>query len=213
MTTSQDSYEASNTPFSILYLEFLAGIKLIEELLAHDEFLSRGRRICCSIARCQRYNSLELFNDACVKVLDNWRWLLVPEKTPDAEAFFKLFYVIALSRYRDFMRRLRREGALFSESPVEELSPAAPESDPNERLLLREFAKFAKSLPKGHRMALRLRLKNYPYKGCSFEEIAATLNAAGIECTPPTVRKWLRDSLRAFLNDGNVSSLKKAAGR
>jgi RNA polymerase sigma factor (sigma-70 family) len=213
MSSPLNTDHAGNKPFNWLYLEFLAGIIPIDELLAHAEFLSRGQRICRWVARRSRYNSLELFQDACVKVLDNWAWMLVPEKTPDAESFFKLFNTIALNLFRDYLRRLRKEGALFSDVPAEDLSPTGPKVDLNEKLLLDEFARFAETLPEGHRLALTLRLKNYPEKGSSFEEIAKALNAAGIECTPPTVRKWVRDSASAFINDGNVSSLKKAARR
>lgn len=204
--------------FEALLQEALENRDLMDELLRHSVFLNRGYRICRWHVRGTNENAQELFSRTFIKV-HTAKDKLRADNTPDQRAFFAWVYQIALNIFRDQRRKDKRElNRLQSLSlPDEEFSDetrefdlADPRVDLEGDVLIEQFLEFTNTLPAKHRRAIILRLKNYPDKGCSFEDIARQLTGEGIACTHVTVRSWVRKSLKAFFDSSRVSSGKKA---
>jgi RNA polymerase sigma factor (sigma-70 family) len=198
-------YEVS---FYWLLLEVLAGRRPIADLVAHEVFLSRGEMICRFITGEQVCKWDELFQDVCVKVL-TFGHKLCPGNIPDEDAFFKWLFVVALNRRRDIYRRnvtLRRREVSLCDISIEELLIIDPAIGPEGDCFFNEFEAFIQTLPENRRRAMALRQEGY-----SYEKIAEILNRGDIRCTNVTVRKWCRDGLAAFFDDGRVPAVVKAA--
>lgn len=202
-----DIRKAVEVSFYWLLLEVLAGRRPITDLVAHAVFLNRGEMICRFITGEESYKWDDLFQDVCVKVL-TFGHKLCPGNIPDEDAFFKWLFVVALNRRRDIFRRnikLRKREVPLSDILLEELLIIDPGMGPEGECLFNEFAEFIKTLPENRRRAMTLRQEGY-----SYEKIAEILNCDGIKCTNVTVRKWCRDSLEAFFDEGKEPVVVKA---
>lgn len=202
--------EGERLTFYWLLLEVLVGRKPIADLLAHEEFLKRGERICRYLAKKYlasgaSYDWRELFQDACVKVL-KFGNRLVPSNIPDEAAFFRWFFVLVRNLLRDEARKngKRRELEMsLSDDELKALKVADPGIGPEGDCLLSEFRDFTKDLPEEYRRAIELR-----QEGRSYEEIAVIL-----KCTKVTVRNRVKNSLDDFFADDPAHSIKKRVRR
>ena len=87
----------------------------------------------------------------------------------------------------------------------EALSIVDPGIGPEEDCLLSEFAEFTETLPERTQRALALR-----QQGLTYDKIAEILNRDGdTSTTNVTVRKWVRDGLEAFFDEGNRTAARK----
>lgn len=217
MTTISSSSPLPEEDFESLLQKVLLNHDLMFELLGHSVFLNRGYLICCWFLRGTNEDPRELFAEAYLRALFS-RDKLRAENTPNAEAFFGWFAQLTLNlRIDQWRKRDRERNRLVSLTIFDEESSshadreiAGLSADLDEDLLLKEFREFTKTLPVKYRHAIVLRLKNYPDKGCPYKTIAEQLNRMGIDCTVPSVRSWVRASLKAFLDGGRVAHKKKA---
>jgi len=212
------SFPFPEEDFEVLLQKVLDDRNLMTELLRHSEFLERGYMIVCWHVRDTKEDAREVFANAFLKTMiakDKLR----SDNTPNAEAFFGWFSQVTLNMLRDKWRKDNRELKRLRplSNSEEESSDEDNDNDiPDPRIdlygeyLLEEFWEFTNTLPAKYRQAVILRLKNYPDKGYSYEEIAKQLNSMGVKCTPPSVRSWVRTSLKAFFDGSRVSSDKKA---
>jgi len=198
--------------FETLLQKVLLDRDLMFELLGHSVFLNRGYLICCWFVRATNEDARELFADAYLKALLS-RDRLRADNTPNGEAFFGWFTQLTFNlRIDQWRKRDRERNRLLSLTITDEESFSYADReiadlavDLDGDLLLKEFMEFTKTLPVKYRHAIVLRLKNYPNKGCPYKKIAEQLNSMGIACTAPSVRSWVKASLKAFLNGGRVA--------
>jgi DNA-directed RNA polymerase specialized sigma24 family protein len=201
--------------FSRLLREVREGAVPLDSILEHSEFQRRGRQICRHVSRNYSdgsYDAEDLFLDTCVRMLAHEEGFMRPnrdihtneperENMPDAETFFRWFFVVALNIFRSRLRKMRSQGRLGGYGlptisvPIEEaISVRDASIDLEGECFLREFQDFiTANLPDDHRCAIALRMEGYSYR-----EIAAALNGNGVKCSHTGIRIWIADGLENF---------------
>ncbi len=175
----------------------------INELIRHDGFQSRGKKICGGLMR--RYGDLirryygasddadDLFNEACARMFEKIFGkadALSPEKTESEEDFFDWFFILARNIV---FSKLRKFGRLPDEIffvSTEDLSLANERTRFDLERARNQFLGFTETLPENHRHAVRLW-----YEGYSTREIKELL---GHVCSHVTIKNWVSAAVKAF---------------
>jgi len=195
----------SELNFFCLLLQVLVRRKAVAELVSHPVFLDRGQRICFYLARGTSYETEELFQDLCLKLLTTGA-MPRAEQTPNEDAYFRWLFVLVLNMRNDYFRRngKRRQEVSLSEIMLGALAVADPGGGPELECCFAEFAEFAENAPKEIRRIIELRRDGFTY-----EAIAKKLSSPGVKYTDVTVRKRFRDSLKAFFDCGEKGAASK----
>jgi DNA-directed RNA polymerase specialized sigma24 family protein len=201
--------------FYWLLMEVLAGRRLPAELLEDSLFLSRAGRICRHIARGTYYDPLDMFQDACVKLLTFFSKPRGDDEADrkisfeDVNSFFKLYVAIAGNLLTDYFRkngkRYEQEVSL-SANIAAALKVAAPGASPYDDCLFSEFAECLKTLPKCRQQAIALR-----QKGFSYEQITVKLGGKK-KLSKVAIRNWVVEALDEFFEDNHSQKAKKVVG-
>jgi RNA polymerase sigma factor (sigma-70 family) len=190
----------SERSFPDILREVLEGKESMNALLEHPEFRRRGGKVCAALQQDQ-WDTEELFQDTCVKLLKYPSFKFTRNNIPDENAFFSWFYVIAQNIVRDKIRREKKSPR--ASIPLEQISVPDLKVNLEDKSLISEFMGFSRTLPDPHRLAILCWLE-----GSSVREINKILNNEGVKCSHVTIQKWIKD---AFINfrERNSSSANK----
>jgi RNA polymerase sigma factor (sigma-70 family) len=189
----------SEGEFPNLFREIVEGKKPIDSLFEHHVFTRRARQMCSYISRQNSETDADdLFQEACLKVF-MYRAQLKTDNIPDANAFFRWFYVVARNISRSRMRRVKMP---MDTKRAEEMSVIDPKVNLDDKHLLREFMESIKVLPNTQRRATAYWLEGY-----SLREISQVFRREKVEFSHVTVQRWVKDALMNFSNrDSSINT-------
>lgn len=175
--------------YTILY-RALTGRELIDVLLEHPDFQSRGRRISHGIAG-KSGDGEDLFQEMCLRV---WRYghALDPNNIRSESEFFSWLFVLALHAYRSQMRKKRLP---LDETPIEEIFIADLRVNVEDECLRREFEEYVETLPDVRQFVI-----NRWFEGFSLREIEEMLKQTGSTTSHVTLGAWVKKAIKNFFD-------------
>ncbi len=191
MDTENPNLNETESDFRRLLQDVQESRAPIDALLGDETFDKRLRLIVMTFARTE-VEADELANDVRMKV-----WQYLPRFDPNHDRPYAAFFAWLRAVTQNTFFNTHRESKLeLVDQSIEDLEIADTQTDIEQSLIFKEvmaeFEKSIEALPPREQLAVAYYLQGY-----STRETSEKLREAGFSSSHVTVRRWIRDGLKA----------------